>query len=198
MSSKVFTKSNDFKSEYSCAVVRVGELTPIEGSDFLAKTLVQGTQIVVRKDQVNEGDIMIYAANETVLNQQFLSVNNLYEVGCREMNANKDEVAAIMAEYEPIKAEADKKRAEAKSIKGKMESYTKSSQKIQREIAKKKKKYDEAEDGSEIRGILANEINDLQTKSDEFVEKAMPLTVQYTNLKKEIEEIVKSGEHIVA
>ena len=61
----VFTKSDDFKSEYSCAVVRVGELTPIEGSDFLARTDIFGTQIVVRKDQVKTGDMMIYAANET-------------------------------------------------------------------------------------------------------------------------------------
>jgi len=34
----VFTKSENFKSEYSCAVVRIGKLTSIEGSDFLAKT----------------------------------------------------------------------------------------------------------------------------------------------------------------
>ena len=100
----VFTKSENFKSEYSCAVVRVGEMTPIEGSDFLAKTEVFGTQIVVRKDQVKEGDLMIYAANETQLNEKFLSVNNLFEIGCREKNANAEEVAKIMAEYEPIKA----------------------------------------------------------------------------------------------
>lgn len=56
MTNKVFTQSENFKSEYSCAVVRVGELIPVEGSDFLAKTNVFGTQIVVRKDQVKEGD----------------------------------------------------------------------------------------------------------------------------------------------
>ena len=133
----VFTKSDDFKSEYSSAVVRVGELTPVEGSDFLAKTLVLGTQIVVRKDQVKEGDIMVYAANETQLNERFLSINNLFEIGCRDKNANADEVAAIMAEYEPIKAQADKKRSEAKNIKGLMESYTKKSQKIEKTIKKK-------------------------------------------------------------
>ena len=84
MGKTVFTKSDNFKSEYSCAVVKINELTPIEGSDFLAKTLVFGTQIVVRKDQVKEGDIMLYAANETQLNEVFLSVNNLFEIGCRE------------------------------------------------------------------------------------------------------------------
>lgn len=49
--SNIFTKSKNFKSEYSCAVVRIGKLTPIEGSDFLAKTDIFGVQIVVRKDQ---------------------------------------------------------------------------------------------------------------------------------------------------
>ena len=105
--SNVFTKSENFKSEYSCAVVRLGELIPIEGSDFLAKTKVFGTQIVVRKDEIREGDIMVYAANETQLNERFLSLNNLYEIGCREKNANVEEVNAIMEAYEPIKKNAD-------------------------------------------------------------------------------------------
>ena len=67
------SKSENFKEEYCCSVVRVGELTPIEGSDFLAKTNILGTQIVVRKDMVKEGDIMFYAANETALNLDFLA-----------------------------------------------------------------------------------------------------------------------------
>lgn len=197
MGSKVFTKSENFKSEYSCAVVRVGELTPVEGSDFLAKTLVQGTQIVVRKDQVKEGDIMLYAANETALNEHFLSLNNLFEVGCREMNANAEEVAAIMAEYEPIKLRADKKRSEAKNIKGMMESYTKKSQKILKDIKKKEKSAEKVKDNQEEYNVIMQDVPELQKKSDEFVAKAMELTTKYTTLKKEIEEIVKSGEHIV-
>ena len=55
------TMSENGKSEYCCSVVKISELTPIEGSDFLAKTNVLGTQIVVRKDMVKEGDIMFYA-----------------------------------------------------------------------------------------------------------------------------------------
>ena len=193
----VFTKSDDFKSEYSSAVVRVGELTPVEGSDFLAKTLVLGTQIVVRKDQVKEGDIMVYAANETQLNERFLSVNNLFEISCRDKNANADEVAAIMAEYEPIKEQADKKRSEAKNIKGLMESYTKKSQKIEKTIKKKEKDAEKVKEDAEAYATIIQEIPELQAKADEYVAKAMELTTQYVNLKKEVEEIVKSGEHIV-
>lgn len=192
----VFSKSDSYKSEYSAAVVRVPELTPIEGSDFLAKTNIFGTQIVVRKDQVKEGDIMIYAANETQLNERFLSVNNLFEISCREKNANAEEVAAIMAEYEPIKAKADVKRNEAKNIKGKMEAYTKKSQKIRKEIQKKEKNAD-GKEGEEY-AIIMQDVPELRKKADEYVAEAMALTTVYTNLKKEVEEIVKSGEHIVA
>jgi len=197
MESKVFTKSESFKSEYSCCVARIGELTPVEGSDFLAKTLVQGTQIVVRKDQVKEGDIVIYASNETVLNQKFLSVNNLFEIGCRDMNANAKEVCEIMAEYEPIKEEADKKRSKAKNIKTTMESLTKQSQKIQKEIKKKQEKAEKVKDNQEEYAILTHDIPELQKKSDECIADAMALTTKYTNLKKEIEELVKSGEPII-
>ena len=86
------TMSENGKSEYCCSVVKISELIPVDGSDFLAMTNVLGTQIVVRKDMVKEGDIMFYAANETALNQRFLSANNLYEIGCRSMNANAAEV----------------------------------------------------------------------------------------------------------
>ena len=136
---EIFTKSDNFKSEYSCAVVRVGELTPIEGSDFLAKTDIFGTQIVVRKDQVKTGDIMIYAANETQLNEKFLSVNNLFEIGERDRNANADEVNAIMKEYEPIKKKADDLKKEAKNVKSSMESMKKRSDKCDKEIKKREK-----------------------------------------------------------
>lgn len=198
MEKNVFSKSETFKSEYSCAIVRVPELTPIEGSDFLAKTNIFGTQIVVRKDQVAEGDIMIYAANETQLNERFLSVNNLFEISCRDKNANAQEVAAIMSEYEPIKADADKKRSEAKVAKNAMESLTKKSQKLQKEIKKKQKAAEKIEKDSEEYNIVLQDVPELQKKADEYIARAMSYTTQYTNLKKEVEDIVKSGEHIVA
>ena len=75
MTKEIFTLSENAKLEYSCTVVQIGEVKPVEGSDFLGSTLVNGNPIVVRKDQIKEGDIMIYAPIETVLNKQFLSVN---------------------------------------------------------------------------------------------------------------------------
>lgn len=76
---KWLTKSENYTSEYCCTLVKIGEVKDIEGSDFLGVTLVEGREIVVRKDQVKEGDEMFYVANECQLNQDFLSINNLFE-----------------------------------------------------------------------------------------------------------------------
>ena len=73
MAKEVFSLSEKAKLEYSCTVVQIGEVKPVEGSDFLAATLVNGNPIVVRKDMIKEGDIMVYAPIETVLNKDFLS-----------------------------------------------------------------------------------------------------------------------------
>jgi hypothetical protein len=198
MANNVFTKSDGFKSEYSAAVIRVGELTPIEGSDFLAKTNVFGTQIVVRKDQVHTGDIMIYAANETQLNEKFLSVNNLYEISCREKNANKEEVDEIYKPYEPIKAKADTIRNEAKNVKASMDNLTKKASKINKQVKKMTKDLESLDHSSEEYTTKKAEIDELQKTADDYTARAIAKTTTYTNLKKEVESIVKSGEGIIA
>ena len=96
MEKNVFTFSKDGSKEYSASIVKIGELIPIEGSDFLAKTVVDGEDIVIRKDEVKPGDIMIYARIETVLDPEFLRANNLYEFGERERNSNYQEVQALL------------------------------------------------------------------------------------------------------
>lgn len=72
--------------EYCCTIVRIGNVTPIEGSDFLGKVEVEGRDIVVRKDMVKEGDLMFYAQNECQLDKEFLSVNNMFS----DASLNKD------------------------------------------------------------------------------------------------------------
>ena len=94
----IFTMSKDGKSEYCCNVVRIGEISPIPGKDRIGTTVINGEVIVIRKDQVKEGDIMLYASNECQLNSIFLSVNNLYEIGERDRNANAAEVNKLMDE----------------------------------------------------------------------------------------------------
>lgn len=191
------TMSENGKSEYCCSVVRVGELTPIEGSDFLAKTNILGTQIVVRKDMVKEGDIMFYAANETALNSEFLAANNLFEIGCRDMNANADEVNAIMHEYETkYKNEADKLRVDAKQIKGLIDKYNKQTQKDKNKVSKLTKELESTEDETK-KTDLNIQIKDLNTKIDAATKLALDKTVKYTDLKKQIDTLVNEGKPIV-
>lgn len=95
---KIFALSENAKLEYSATICRVGEVKPIEGSDFLGKTVINGFDIVVRKDNVFEGDLIIYCPIETVLNSKFLSTNNLYEMGERERNVNYAEVECLREE----------------------------------------------------------------------------------------------------
>lgn len=92
---KVISFSENGKHEYCATVVRVGEVTPIENSDFLATTIVNGLTIVVRKDEVKEGDICIYCSNESELCEEFCSKNNLYEWHEKEKNANYKEVMEV-------------------------------------------------------------------------------------------------------
>jgi len=77
--SKLFSQSNDMKKEYCCSIVKIGEVLPIKDSDFLGTTLVEGFPVVVRKDQVFEGDIMFYAENECQLDHEFCRKNNLFD-----------------------------------------------------------------------------------------------------------------------
>lgn len=95
---KVFTKSEAYNREYACTIVKIGELHPIEGKDKIVSTLVNGLSMVIRKDQVKEGDIMIYAMNETQLNEKFLSANNLYDIENYDKNSNAVEVGKLLFE----------------------------------------------------------------------------------------------------
>lgn len=76
--SKYLTESKGIRHEYCCTVVRIGKLFPIEGKDRISQTFVNGLSVVVRNDQCKEGDVMVYAMNETRLNMGFLHANNLF------------------------------------------------------------------------------------------------------------------------
>lgn len=88
----MLTKSKDFLQEYCATVVKIGTIVPIEGTDFLGTTLVNGFPIIVRRDIIHEGDIMIYCPIETQLNHTYLSSNDLYEWTHRHLNSNYFEV----------------------------------------------------------------------------------------------------------
>ena len=106
MTNNIFTKSDSFKSEYCCSIIRVGEVKPIEGKDKIGYTLVNGETIVVRKDQVKEGDVLFYASNETQLDKDFLGANNLFESSSYELNANAKEVEPYILKNKELKETA--------------------------------------------------------------------------------------------
>lgn len=87
-------QSKDMSHEYCATVVRLNEVRPIENSDFLGVTTVEGRDIVVRKDSVKEGDVMIYFSNESQISNQFLFFNNEYED--ITLNSNYEEVSRMI------------------------------------------------------------------------------------------------------
>ena len=103
----MFSCSQEMSREYCCTIVRVGDIEPIQGSDFLGKTLVDGVQIVVRKDEVSKGDIMFYASNETELCEGFLSVNNLFSREFYDKNTNSASVGEMIAKRDALKAKSE-------------------------------------------------------------------------------------------
>ena len=107
MANNIFTKSDSFKSEYCCSIIKVGEVKPIEGKDKIGYTLVNGETIVVRKDMVKEGDVLCYASNETQLDKDFLGANNLFESSSYQLNSNANEIEPYILKNKELKAEAE-------------------------------------------------------------------------------------------
>lgn len=91
------------RKEYCATVVQISTLKPIEGSDFLSETVINGCNIVVRKDEIKEGDVLIYAPIETQLNEEFLSANNLFEIGNFTLNSNSNEVSKLLLEASSLR-----------------------------------------------------------------------------------------------
>lgn len=89
MEKNFFTKSENMVQEYCCTVVKLENIEEIPNAKTVAKTLVNGRTIVIDKNK-KEGDIMIYCSNETQLNFDFLSINNLFRN--TNFNSNYTEV----------------------------------------------------------------------------------------------------------
>lgn len=89
------SKSKDFTQEYCATVVKIGHITQIEGANRVAMTEVNGRTIVISNER-KEGDVMIYVSNESQLNKDFCSINNLYSSII--LNNNRDEVEEWLAQ----------------------------------------------------------------------------------------------------
>ena len=99
---KRFVLTEGANPNYLCTICRIGEMFPIEGADRLVKTVINGYDIVISKEH-KEGDIVVYFPVETSICEQYLSANNLYEIGEFERNSNAEEVKEILTKAESLK-----------------------------------------------------------------------------------------------
>ena len=122
MAKNIFTLSENHNPNYLCTICRIGTLEPIEGSDRLLKTVVNGYDIVVA-NTTNVGDIVAYFPVETSICEQMLSANNLYEMAEYEKNSNSADVFALKQKALEALNKGDKEtydnyNAEAKAMVG--------------------------------------------------------------------------------
>lgn len=110
---KLFTKSENFKNEYCCTIVKLGECFNIEGKDKIQRTEINGEGVVISKELL-PGTILFYASNETQLDKEFLSKNNLFE-SC-ELNSNREEVEPIVNDNKDLKAKCEELENVIKSL----------------------------------------------------------------------------------
>ncbi len=99
---KRFVLTENCNPNYLCTICRIGEMFPIEGADRLVKAVINGYDIVISKEH-KEGDIVVYFPVETSICEQYLSANNLYEIGEFERNSNAEEVKEILTKAESLK-----------------------------------------------------------------------------------------------
>jgi hypothetical protein len=92
--------------EYCASIVKIGKLEKVENSDNLVRTFIDGYPILVNKNEVSEGDVMVYSPIETEINSDFLRTNNLYSWKDKELNHNYPEICMLLSEdykYEDLK-----------------------------------------------------------------------------------------------
>ena len=83
---KLFTKSEKANNNYLSQVIKIDNIRNHPDADKLEIVTYQGANIIVAKDSVKVGDVMIHCAVESALNKEFLAKNNQFD----EKNLNSD------------------------------------------------------------------------------------------------------------
>lgn len=114
-----FRLSEGANSNHLATIARVGDVFPIEGADKIQRTVINGEDMVISKSIV-PGTIVVYFPIKAAICEQFLSVNNLYEIGEWQKNANAETVGSLIAKSKTLKddgklTDADALMAEAKA-----------------------------------------------------------------------------------
>ena len=103
-------KTEDANPNYLALITKIDKTYPIDGADRLLKTTVNGFDIVISND-MHEGDIVVYVPVESALSEKFLSANNLYELGSRELNSNASEIELLLQKSNVLKEEGNTEEA---------------------------------------------------------------------------------------
>lgn len=102
----MFKLSENANLNYMATICRITDVFPIENSDNLVRTVVNGFDIVVDKN-TNVGDIVIYFPTESAICKEFLSINNLYD--SFELNSNYADVVIELDKASHIANETEYK-----------------------------------------------------------------------------------------
>jgi len=86
---------------YTCSVVEIKDLFPIEGADAIVRTVVNGNNVVVPKT-TEVGSKMLYFVSGTKLSADYCHKNNLYDK--TEENYDKEKRGFISFKQKRVKA----------------------------------------------------------------------------------------------
>lgn len=89
------TLSEHSEENYVATVTRIKEIYPIEGSDNLVRTVLEGCDMVI-PNTMKIGDIVIHCMIGSTLNSDFLGANNLFDVDNFALNKNYSEVKKLI------------------------------------------------------------------------------------------------------
>ena len=117
-------KSENANINYLAIISKITTVKPIENSDRLSTTVVNGYDIIVQ-NTTKVGDIVVFFPQECCICEKFLSANNQYGISDYEKNANASEVKALIAASlkETEVEDADRLMQDAKSRVGFFNKY---------------------------------------------------------------------------
>lgn len=124
METMFLRKSEDANINYLAIVSRITNIKPIENSDKLSTTILNGYNIIVQ-NTTKIGDIVVFFPQESCICEQFLSANNEYGISDYEKNTNADEIKRLieLSENETDENKAKELMLEAKSKVGFFNKY---------------------------------------------------------------------------
>ena len=95
MENVILRQSENANINYLAIVSKITNVTPIENSDNLSTTIVNGYSIIVQ-NTTKVGDIVVFFPQECCICEHFLSINNQYGISDYGLNANAEEVQSLL------------------------------------------------------------------------------------------------------